>query len=142
GIIRSSNWLFPAIEAVHIIALCLLFGAILLLNLRLLGIALRSTPVAKLANDLAPWTLCTLIIMLTTGTMLFSSESIKCYQSPPFQVKMVLLFSAIIFHFTIYKRVTRERVIEVGPRPARLAATISLMLWFGIGIAGRAIAFY
>ena len=140
--IRSSNWLFPAVEAVHIVALCVLLGAIFLLNFRLLGIALRSTPVSRLARDLAPWTLCSLIIILSTGVMLFSSEAMKCYESPPFQLKMILLFSAIVFHFTIYGRVTNANEGDRSPLWGKLAAGVSLVLWFGIGFAGRAIAFY
>ena len=142
GLIRSSNWLFPAIEAVHIVALCVLFGAILLLNLRLFGIALRSTPVAKLARELAPWTTCGIVFMLSTGVLLFASEAIKCYQSPPFQLKMIFLALAIAFHFTIYGKVTRSPETEHRPMSRWLAASVSLVLWFGIGFAGRAIAFY
>jgi hypothetical protein len=142
GVIRNSNWLFPAIEAVHIVALCVLFGTVILLNLRLLGIALRSTPVSKLARELAPWTMTTLIIILTTGVMLFTSEAIKCYQSSPFTLKMILLFAAILFHFTLYGRVTRASDDDRSPLLGKLAAALSLVLWFGIGVAGRAIAFY
>ena len=138
--IRDSRWLFPAVEAVHIVALCVLVGAIFLLNFRLLGVALRSTPVSRLARELAPWTFCALIIILATGLMLFSSEAMKCYESSPFQLKMALLFSAILFHFTIYRRVP----MADGPKPlwGRLAATLSAVLWLGTGFAGRAIAFY
>ena len=67
--IRDSRWIFPAIEAVHIVALCLLFGAILMLNLRLLGLALTTKPVAKLAKELSPWVLVSLIIILASGVM-------------------------------------------------------------------------
>jgi uncharacterized membrane protein len=138
--IRDSNWLFPAIEAVHIVALCVLLGAVFILNLRLLGVALRSTPVSRLARELAPWTLCALVIILTTGVMLFASEAMKCYESPPFQLKMLLLFAAILFHFTIYRRVTTTD--GRSPLWGRLAATLSVALWLGVGFAGRFIAFY
>ena len=67
--IRDSRWIFPTIEAVHIIALCLLFGAILMLNLRLLGLTLTTKPVAKLAKELSPWVLVSLIIILASGVM-------------------------------------------------------------------------
>src|ERR1051326_1751848 len=127
--IRDSKWIFPAIEAVHIVALALLFGAILLLNLRLLGIALRAKPVAQLARDLAPWILCSLIIILTTGFLLFSSEAIKAYASTPFRIKMLFLFAAMIFHFTIYRRVTISGAGDSRPAWSKLAAIVSILLW-------------
>src|SRR5262245_43564057 len=79
--ISSSNWLFPALEAVHIVALAMLCGAILMLNLRLFGMTLRAKPMAQLADELAPWTSCSLIIILLTGLGLFSSEAGKAYTS-------------------------------------------------------------
>src|SRR5262249_4488411 len=74
--ISDSRWLFPAIEAVHIVALALLFGAILMLNLRLFGLKVIDKPVARLAHDLAPWVFCSLMIILTSGVLLFSSEAL------------------------------------------------------------------
>src|SRR3954467_3209721 len=91
--IADSKWIFPAIEAVHIVALALLFGALLMLNLRLLGLVMSNKPIARLARELAPWVFCSLVIILFTGVMLFSSEALKAYASVPFQVKMVFLFA-------------------------------------------------
>jgi len=139
--IADSRWLFPAIEAVHIVALCLMFGAILILNLRLLGIAFNDKPVARLARELAPWVFCCLLIILASGLMLFSSEAMKAYTSVPFQVKMVFLFAAIIFHYTIYKHVTKTDDSKTNHTWAKLAAIVSIVLWLGVGIGGRGIGF-
>ena len=137
--INDSRWLFPAIEAVHITALALLCGAILILNLRLFGITLPSKPVRQLAQELAPWVMVSLLIILASGLMLFTTEAMKAYASVPFQVKMVFLFAAIVFHYTIYKKVTHAD--EISPLWNKLAATVSLVLWFGVGLGGRAIGF-
>src|SRR5215510_13888636 len=94
--IADSRWLFPAIEAVHIVALCIMFGAILMVNLRLLGIAFNDKRVARLARELGPWVFCSLLIILASGLILFSSEAMKAYTSVPFQVKMVFLFAAVV----------------------------------------------
>jgi hypothetical protein len=139
--IADSKWLFPAIEAVHIVSLCLLFGAILMLNLRLLGLGLTNKPVAQLARDLSPWVLCSLFIIVATGVLLFSSEAMKAYASVPFQVKMFFLFAAIIFHYTIYGRVTRKDESQRSPIWGKLAAVVSILLWLGVGIGGRGIGF-
>jgi hypothetical protein len=139
--IADSRWLFPAIEGVHIVALCLMFGAILILNLRLLGIAFNEKPVARLARELAPWVFCSLLIILASGLMLFSSEAMKAYTSVPFQVKMVFLFAAIIFHYTIYKHVTKTDDSKTNHTWAKLDAIVSIVLWLGVGIGGKRIGF-
>lgn len=139
--ISDSRWLFPAIEAVHIVALAILCGAILILNLRLLGITLPAKPVRQLARELAPWVLVSLLIILATGLMLFASEALKAYASVPFQVKVVFLFAAIVFHYTIYGKVTNADDMQISPLWNKLAATVSLVLWFGVGLGGRAIGF-
>jgi len=140
-IVSDSRWLFPAIEAVHIVALCLLFGALLMLNLRLLGLGLTNKPVSQLARDLSPWVSCSLIIILSTGIMLFASEAMKAYASVPFQVKMLFLFAAMIFHYTIYRRVTKADEAHRNPTLGKMAAVVSIVLWLGVGIGGRGIGF-
>ena len=139
--VRDSRWIFPAIEAVHIVALALLFGALLVLNLRLLGLALTYKPVAKLARDLARWILVSLTIILASGVLLFASEAMKAYASVPFQVKMLFLFSAIIFHYTLYRRVTKSDDRAIAPLWGKVAAIVSILLWLGVGIGGRGIGF-
>jgi len=129
--IRNSIWIFPAIEGVHIVALTMLFGTIIFIDLQMLGLVRRDTPVAHLEEDLRPWTFCSLVVILVTGLMLFSSEATKLFLSGPFRIKMVALFAAILFHYTIHRRV-----------PAKATAAISLMLWLTVGFAGRAIGFF
>ena len=141
NVVRDSIWIFPAIEAVHIVALCVLFGAILMLNLRLLGLTLANKPIAQLAREFAPWVLVSLVIILITGVVLFSSEAMKSYASVPFQVKMVFLFAALVFHFTVYGRVTKARDGQIPQIWNALAAIVSILLWLGVGIGGRGIGF-
>jgi hypothetical protein len=140
-VINDSTWLFPAIEAVHIVALALLFGAILLLNLRILGLTLRSRPLPQLKRELAPWILSSLIVILTSGALLFTSEAVKSYFSFPFWIKMAFLAGAILIHYAIQGRLIRPDG-QVAPVWGKLSATLSLVLWFGVGFAGRAIGFF
>jgi hypothetical protein len=139
--VRDSRWIFPAIEAVHIVALALLFGALLMLNLRLLGLTMTYKPVARLARDLAPWIFVSLTLILASGVLLFASEAMKAYASVPFQVKMLFLFAAILFHYTIYPWVTRSDDRTIRPVWGKLAAIVSILLWLGVGIGGRGIGF-
>src|SRR5215468_7113167 len=120
--VRDSRWMFPAIEAVHIVALALLFGALLIMNLRLLGVSFTHKPVAQLARELSTWVFCSLVIILITGFLLFSSEALKSYASVPFQVKMVFLFFAIVFHYTIYNHLLKGDENKTAPAWYKIAA--------------------
>jgi uncharacterized membrane protein len=138
--VRSSRLYFPIIETFHLLALTLLFGAIFMLNLRLCGLVMKNLPVQQVSRDLSPWLFWSLVTILTTGYMLFASEAMKCYSSGPFQAKMLFLFAAIAYHFTIYRKLT-----NTDREPKRLwgiaAGLISVVLWLGVGVAGRGIAF-
>src|SRR5262249_32017703 len=86
--IRASKWLFPVIESVHLLGLAVLGGLVLLVDMRLLGYGLKKQPVAQLSKDAEPWLVVSVIVMLVTGVLLFLSESVKCYYSQPFWVKI------------------------------------------------------
>jgi hypothetical protein len=139
--IRESIWLFPVIEAFHLIGLGLTVGAVLMVDLRLLGVGLRRQPVAELAAAVEPWLLGSLTLMVTSGTLLFLSESIKCYYSFPFWVKMTSLFLVLLFTFTVRRHVTRMGLALDRPLLGRVTALVSLTLWFGVAWGGRWIGF-
>lgn len=139
--IRESVWLFPVIEAVHLLALALLGGAVLLVDLRLLGLGLRGLPVRDLAAQAQPWLLGGLFAMLSSGLLLFISEALRCYESPPFHLKMLFLTLALLFTFTVRRRLT-QRDTPPGALTARAAALTSLTLWTLVGVMGRGIAFW
>jgi hypothetical protein len=139
--IRSSAWLFPVIESVHLIALALLGGALLVVDLRLLGLGLRRQPVAELARDVQPWVIGALAVMIATGIPLFLSESIKCYYSPAFWVKMTTLPLAIAFTFTVRRNVAMRDDRRIGRVRSALVGVASLGLWLIVGAGGRWIGF-
>jgi hypothetical protein len=141
-LINDSNWLFPAIEAVHIVALALLFGAVIVLNLRLLGFMMRGRSLPQLARELEPFTLVSLIVILASGVLLFVSEAVKSFYSTPFRIKMVLLLSAIVFHFAVSWRLMRKEEGQRSPALSKVAAVFALALWISVGFAGRAIGFF
>ena len=141
-VVRESLWLFPVIEAVHLLALALMGGTVLLVDLRLLGFGLRSQPVWLLARSAQPWLVGSLATMIGTGIPMFLSEAIKCYYSPPFWYKMGFLVVATAYTFTVRKRVTAADEARLGPVWGRLSALASMGLWFCVGFSGRWIAFY
>jgi hypothetical protein len=138
--IRGSRIYFPIIETFHLLALTILFGAVLVLNLRMCGLMMKTQPVQQVAKDLEPWAFWSLVVILVSGVMLFLSEAMKCYASKPFQVKMLFLFAALIYHFTIHRKVSRS---DRDPKVAwgALIGTVNALLWLGVGLGGRAIGF-
>ena len=138
--IRSSKFYFPIIETFHLLALTLLFGAVIVLNLRLCRIIMTHQPVQQVAFDLSPWALWSLVVILVSGILLFLSEAMKCYASTPFQVKMLFLFTALIFHFTVHWKITRGKR-EPGLFSGAVVGGVNVLLWLGVGLGGRAIGF-
>ena len=140
-VIRGSKYLFPIIEAIHLLGLTVLLGVMVIVSMRLFGLILRHESTRELATDLRPYTWTSIIVMLVTGFLLFSSEALKCYDSSPFRFKMACLILALIFQVTIYHRATTATDVDQRPGFARLTAVLALMLWFGVGLGGRAIGF-
>src|SRR5579871_2432665 len=102
--IRNSNWMFAIIEAFHLAGLGLLGGAVLMLDLRLLGVGLRKQPAAQIFAAAQPWLLGSVVLLFASGIPLFLSEAIKCLYSFAFWVKMTSLLLALIFTFTLLRR--------------------------------------
>ena len=137
----GSNWLFPVIESIHLLALAMLGGSIFLVDLRLLGLGLKDRAVSELARDARPWMIGGLIAMVLTGVPLFLSEPIKCYYSTAFWIKMTTLPIALAFAFTVRTRVTRAEPVRNTARRQMLVGALSMALWFTVAAAGRWIGF-
>ena len=139
-VVRESIWLFPVIEAVHLLGLCLLGGAVLVVDLRMLGWGLKRQTIAELAQQLKPWLLGAVALLLVTGALLFVSEAVKCYYSESFKVKMITLPIALAFTFTVRAKLAAAGGMDASLK-TRTAALASMMLWFTVAAAGRWIGF-
>ena len=139
--IRASTWAFALIECFHLIGMVCLLGSVVVIDLRLLGLGMRHQPVARVASALEPVTLVGLGTMVLSGVMLFSSEAIKCYKNAAFPWKMLFLLLGLITWFTVHRHITRLEDDRIGPIRGKLLGSLSLILWFGVALAGRAIAF-
>jgi len=137
--IRASTCQFAVFEMIHLLGLTMVMGSLMVLDLRLFGVGMRRRSAADLSRDLSAWMLSGLAIILGSGALLFFGEPMKLYGSPSFHVKMLLLALAIVFHFTILRGAANRS--EAAPVLSRFAAAVSLLLWFGVGLAGRAIGF-
>lgn len=138
--IRNSRVAFPIIENFHLFALTVLLGSLVVVALRQFGLVYKAQPISEVAGALRPWNLWSLVVMLVSGILLFLSEAMKCYSNTSFRVKMLFLFAALLFQFTIYNRTVASED-KVAPAGGKIAAAVALCLWFGVGLAGRSIGF-
>jgi hypothetical protein len=136
---RSSNWLFGFAEIIHFIGLCLLFGALLIIDGRLLGF-FRNVP-AKVVLPLTTWAVIGFLLLLASGWTFFTCTPPVYWGNPAFKVKMLAILLAGInaLWFTV---VEHRHVAAIGPgkdTPAQSKglAVLSLSLWFTALVLGR-----
>jgi uncharacterized protein DUF6644 len=139
--IRSSSALIALTQIVHLLGLTMLIGTLMMVDTAMLGFGIRRHPVARIARELAPWTAGGLVVMLISGPLILSSETIKCYEASFFWIKMAALVVAIVFHFTVHRRVALAEP-PVGRFRAGIVACVSLALWIGVALAGKMIGIY
>ena len=144
--IRESQWVFPAIEATHLLSLAVSVGMIVFVDLRLIGKTLARQPVSAVIEQLQPWALRGFALMFLTGGLLFWSEPLRCYHSVFFQGKFVLLallgINALVFHRGIYRSVAAWDKAPDLPFRAKFAGYVSLTLWTSVILLGRGIAYF
>ena len=139
--IRESTIVYPLIETLHVLTLCLFLGLIGLWDLRLAGFGLRGVPVSQVGERLLPWALFGFVIMAISGALLFYSGPLKAAANPFFQVKMVMIaltgINALAFHLTVFKQVAVWDNSPTPPARVKWAGIISMVLWCGVVICGR-----
>jgi hypothetical protein len=145
GAVRESLWLFPALETIHLLGMALLVATTTVFNLRLLGWTMLQKRVSELAGRLLPWAWAGFAVQLITGVILFSSEAVKVYTNPAFRLKMSLIVivgvHALLFRWFMYRNVATWDDAAVLPARAKVAGSISILLWVSIVAAGRFIGF-
>jgi hypothetical protein len=140
---NTSTWGFAIVEVGHLIALAFFGGGVLLVDLRLMGVAFTSQPAPRVAREFLPITVAGIVAMLISGALLLASGPMRYYYNTPFRIKMWLFFIALFFHFTLQIRIARQNPELDRSTPWRRAAGgVSLLLWFSIGMAGRAIGYF
>jgi len=135
---RSSPWFFPIVASIHLTGLALIGGAVLVVDLRLLGLGLRQQPVSQIARDAERWLLVSLVVLLPTGILQFMCfAATKYYYLTAFWIKMAALCLALLFTFSVRRKITMSDEMHGSPIWSKLVAVISLSLWFTVAIAGR-----
>jgi len=143
--LHESLYVYPLVESIHVLTLTVFVGLAVMLDLRLLGLALKRVPVSEVLGRLLPWEKAGFAVMIVTGALLFYAIPVRTYQSIFFRAKMLMLLVAgmnvWLFHSRVERRIAEWDVAPVAPRAARVAAVVSLVLWAGIVVAGRMIAY-
>ena len=143
--IRDALWLFPLIESTHVIGLSLVFGTILIIDLRLLGIASTHRSFKQMASDILKWTWAAFALTALTGSLMFLTNARVYYHNFYFRIKMLLLVlsgvNMLIFELTAGRTIHRWDKEPSAPRAGKAAAALSLAMWISIIIAGRLIGF-
>lgn len=143
--LHESLFMYPLIESTHVLTLCLFVGMTLVLDLRLTGLALRRVPVTDIVTRLQPLMFFGFFVMVVTGVLLFYAIPIRSYQSIFFRIKSVFLIlaglNAWAFHTGVFRNVSAWGRDVEPPLRARRAGIASLVLWAGVIITGRMIAY-
>lgn len=137
--VSGGTWEFPMIETIHILALAMLYGCVAVISLRLMGVLMSGWTVAGITREVTPFLNWSLAVILISGTLLYLSEAIKAFDNAAFWLKIDLLAAALVFHFAVVRKVTKAD--QVSRATGLTVGIISLVLWLGIGCAGRAIGF-
>ena len=142
--VRTSLWLFPTIETVHIIGLVLVVGSIMWFDFRLLGFGPQNS-VIHVAKTVKPATWWGFALAVVSGLLLFASEAIMCYSNIAFRLKMLMLLligvNGAYYEWITHKKVSEWDVEHNTPFSAKMTAIVSIVLWIGVIAAGRWIAY-
>jgi hypothetical protein len=143
--IREGDTLFPWIESIHVVAIVTVVGTISIIDMRLIGLPAHRKGVRKLMQDVLPLTWGAFALAVLTGSLLFSSRAMKYATIIWFQSKMALLLLAglnmVYFHVITYRSIHLWDELAETPRAAKLAGTLSLLLWIGVVFCGRLVGF-
>lgn len=143
--IRENDVLFPLIESLHVVSICLVVGSIFAVDLRLLGLASTDRSVSRVTNGILPLTWTAFAVAVASGSLLFISNATKYLGNDYFDAKILLICAAglnmAMFHALTAKDLPRWENDTRLPLPARLAGGLSILLWIAVVACGRWIGF-
>ena len=142
--LHESLYLYTWIETAHVLGITLFVGTIAMVDLRLLGVAMRTAPISQMNARILPWTIAGFVLMIATGLALFYAIPVRSFHSLWFRAKLVLMAVAGVNVFLFHARVERDRARwDQGETPlaARVSALVSLAAWALVIVAGRMIAY-
>lgn len=137
--LNNNEWAFPLAECVHIATFAMSVGTIAIVDFCMLGISMRKQTPAQLLKDTSLWTLAGLIITISAGLVIMTTDPVAYYHNWSFRYKIICLVVAIVYNYTIHRRVAMSD--SSSPALRKLVASVSLALWISIVFAGLFYAF-
>ena len=138
--LNNIGWLYATFAVIHYFSMFILIGTIVILDLRILGVAAKKQGVAQLAETLSPWTWTALAFALLSGFTMFMTDATDFFPDIVFRVKMTVLFLAIVFTIIVQRSVPKWDRLPAISSGAKMVALVSLILWLGTILAGVEIA--
>ena len=143
--IRESAWGYPILETAHVASIVFFAGLVIVMDLRLVGLAFTHAPLTQIQRRLFPWQMAGFVPSTATGLLLCCIDPLRYYGNVFFWVKLGMLvlagINALAFHRTTYRTAARWDEDPQVPGTVRLAGAVSLLLWSAIIVSGRLIAF-
>jgi hypothetical protein len=136
--LNNNEWSFPLAECFHIAAFAFSVGTIALVDLRLLGLGMLHQRASQLVRDTMLWTLGGLIVVITSGLIIFSSDPLRYFYNDAFRFKIICLVVAIIYNYTVHRSVALS---DKTGLVAVLTGVVSIAMWVSITFAGLFYAF-
>lgn len=139
GVFGSSPYLGPGVNLVHLLGMVVFAGALLIVDLRLLGLGITDQPLAQVARDAQPWLIGGFVVLVLTGVPAMMSTAVRQYVNWVFWAKMGLLAFGVIFTFTIRRKVARSDETKIGPIWSKMVGLSSIVIWGGVAALARLI---
>ena len=143
--LHESLYLYPWIESTHVLSICLFFGTLLFVDLKLTGKVFNNLSISEMNRKVLPLTIFGFLVMSVTGLLLFYAIPVRNYQNIFFRIKMLLMVIAGINAFFFHRRMSKEAKIwdkdSSIPKSMKNSAIASLALWSSVIISGRMIAY-
>ena len=135
----ESIWPTPIIQNIHLMAVAVFAGSVLVVDIRMLGRGLRETPLAQLARSVEPWLIGSFVVLVISGIPQMTSTALKQYYSPFFWWKMQAVLIGVIWTVTVRRRIAMRPEAELGPVLPKVVAVVSIALWTSVTVGARLI---
>jgi hypothetical protein len=137
--IGASIWIYPLVQAIHLVFLALFAGGIMIVDLRLLGFGMRTKSVADVARDARPWMITGFLGLVATGMPQLMQNASREYYSEFFWYKMYLIAFGLILMLTVRRKMTQATETTIA---GKVVALISMAVWTGVTINARLIGLF
>ena len=137
--VLDHTWPAPIVQVIHLVGVAVFLGALMVVDMRLIGRGLTARPLADVARDAQPWLIGAFILLFVTGLPSLTSTALKQYYSPFFWWKMEALLLGVIFTFTVRRKTIQTDEARLGPVWPKVVGVLSLAIWTSVTIGARLI---